>query len=697
MRNTQPAARLLIVEDQNIIAWDLKTRLENLGYQVTAIAASGEQALQQVQDTSPDLVLMDIILKGALDGIESAARIRANFEVPIVYVTAHSDEVTLQRASATEPHGYILKPFDDSDLRAAIELALVRHNLERQLRENEARFRALIEHATDIIVVLDARSRVIYTSPSARRLFGDSPLDRLDDLLAVYVNPEDAARLGAILSTIQQQPGAQISLGECLVRLADGGWHTLAGTVTNLLDNPAVQGLVVNAYDVTPQTRAAEAAERLFVAEQRHARELGLLNNAMHMMTSSLDLQQVLTAIISELKHVIDSEGLSVLLRDGDSLTFAAASGPGAGILLGTHIPLSAGVAGAVLQSRTPTLIENVQRDERFYDGVDRQSGFSTRSLLAVPLIAGDQVIGVMEAVNKVDGSFDPHDLELAQAIAASAVIAIKNARMYEALQEHNRLLQISQPRRIQTEKMAALGRLTTSLAHEINNPLQVVQGCHTLISETLEDPDQTDAQKLAAVRQDLTMAMGEVERMAALIRRLRDFYQPLHAPTGTTDLRAVIDAVLSLTRQQITGHQIVLEQQTGWREDEPWPQVAAKSDHLKHVLLNLILAALENMPSGGQLGLHFARTEFRRPNSEQVEPAVRIDIHDTGPAIPEELLPYVFEPFHAVRASDSGLSLSICYELVTSIGGEIAVVSQPEAGTTFTVWLPTHVVQLIT
>ena len=156
---------ILIVEDQNIIAWDLQTRLLNLGYPNSTIVTSGEEAIQYTQRTPPDLVLMDVVLRGALDGIETAMQIRALSQVPIVYVTAHSDELTLRRASATEPYGYLLKPFEDGEIRSAIEMALYKHRTDQQLRQSEARFRSLIEHTNDVILVIDAAGNIQLRQP----------------------------------------------------------------------------------------------------------------------------------------------------------------------------------------------------------------------------------------------------------------------------------------------------------------------------------------------------------------------------------------------------------------------------------------------------------------------------------------------------------------------------------------------------
>ena len=116
--------QVMIVEDEAIVSMDLRYKLEALGYSVIAEIKSGKEAVEAVSQLRPDVVLMDIGLSGEMDGIDAAAHIRSQFDVPVVYVTAYVDEATLERAKTTEPSGYILKPFDDAELRAVVEMAI---------------------------------------------------------------------------------------------------------------------------------------------------------------------------------------------------------------------------------------------------------------------------------------------------------------------------------------------------------------------------------------------------------------------------------------------------------------------------------------------------------------------------------------------------------------------------------------------
>jgi signal transduction histidine kinase len=131
-----------VVEDESIVALDIQHRLRAMGYAVVGLALTGPEALELVERTNPDLVLMDIKLKGPISGIETAEQLRARRDLPIIYLTAYTDQTTLERARISEPFGYVVKPFEDRELNITLEIALYRHKVEQQLRENQAALEA---------------------------------------------------------------------------------------------------------------------------------------------------------------------------------------------------------------------------------------------------------------------------------------------------------------------------------------------------------------------------------------------------------------------------------------------------------------------------------------------------------------------------------------------------------------------------
>ena len=180
--------RILVVEDEAIVLLDLKNRLNTLGYVIVGSASYGEDAIMKAEETHPDIVLMDIGLKGNVDGIEAADHIRCQLNIPIIYLTANSDFTTLQRAKVTEPFGYILKPFDERELRTTIEMALYKHALNIKLNQTRQWMETTLNSIGDAVITTGIDARITFLNPAAEAMTGWKSADAMNREISEVLN-----------------------------------------------------------------------------------------------------------------------------------------------------------------------------------------------------------------------------------------------------------------------------------------------------------------------------------------------------------------------------------------------------------------------------------------------------------------------------------------------------------------------------
>lgn len=185
--------RVLIVEDEFITGMDLRRRLEKAGLEVPAVVDTGQKAIDTARELRPDIVLMDITLREEMTGLASAKEITARYNIPVIYLTSHSDEGTIDEALQTEMFGYLVKPVDDRALRTTIQVALYRHAMERRLRESEERYRLVASHVDEGIWIIDPQGKVIYQNARAADIC-TLPADPAQELTITGILPSGACR-----------------------------------------------------------------------------------------------------------------------------------------------------------------------------------------------------------------------------------------------------------------------------------------------------------------------------------------------------------------------------------------------------------------------------------------------------------------------------------------------------------------------
>ena len=260
-------SNIMIVEDEGLVAQDLKRRLEQAGYSVPLVADSAVDALLGVEHLRPQLVLMDIRLRGPQDGIETADEIRRRFHVPVMYVTAHADQETLERARITEPFGYIVKPFHNVDFHAQIEMALWKHQIEQRLRISESWLSTTFRNVTDALIATDTNGDIAFMNTHACELTGwDWREARGKPLLDVFQAYEESTGLAAVHPIDALCQGREPATEPRTFELKPGGEKSpvyIEAELSANRDEESLLGIIVVFRDVSGRRRAEKQNLRL--------------------------------------------------------------------------------------------------------------------------------------------------------------------------------------------------------------------------------------------------------------------------------------------------------------------------------------------------------------------------------------------------------------------------------------------------
>lgn len=254
---------ILIVEDEYIIAMDLKLTLEALGYQVTGPTSSGQEALELIKNNKPDLILMDIRLQGKMDGITTARRIQELYDIPIVFLTAYTDNYTLTRANISSSSAYLVKPVESPDLKNTIELSLYKHHLEQELKESRERFRELFEQNLDAIILFNRESfRVIDVNAAALSFFQFSPQELTHDFQHAFVSPPIYHSFKTEITTFPFAPGHDFFLERFILKRKDNS-QVICSIKANIVRVLQENVIYCSFRDITEKIRIEQESQYL--------------------------------------------------------------------------------------------------------------------------------------------------------------------------------------------------------------------------------------------------------------------------------------------------------------------------------------------------------------------------------------------------------------------------------------------------
>jgi two-component system, cell cycle sensor histidine kinase and response regulator CckA len=306
---------VLIVEDERIVARDLQQTLCGMGYDAYAIASSAEEAIACAADRCPDVTLMDIRIEGDIDGVQTAELLQERFDVPVVFLTAHSDDATLDRAKRVKPHGYLIKPVRTAELRSALEVCLYRHEIERRLRERERWHSKTLESIADAVVTVDLSGRISFMNPVAEKLTGMSALEAIGrpvrevvKIMTEQGTPSDDSPLSVALR--ENRP---VELLEAdLLNHATGALHTISDSAAPVFDAGRRLGAVMVFRDVSEQRKLQKQLELANALASLGTMAAGVaheVNNPLSVIAANVEiLQDEMKIHRAELAPLVGSE-----------------------------------------------------------------------------------------------------------------------------------------------------------------------------------------------------------------------------------------------------------------------------------------------------------------------------------------------------------------------------------------------------
>lgn len=390
-------------------------------------------------------------------------------------------------------------------------------------------------------------------------------------------------------------------------------------------------------------------------------------------LSSMLDIDSLLDAILFTCIGQMGVSGAAIVVHEQSTGELSKVSIKGINLpeQASLSFPRVGPVARYLQRIARPQLFDEL-RNHIPEDSEDFASLKLLEAELVVPLIAKDNLLGILFLPRKLSGmAYQDNDLEFVSILVNQLSVGLDNAGLYEREKKALRELRSAQQRLIESEKLAALGKLSASIAHEVNNPLGIIKNYLAIISRLAgEDSD---------VKNNVEIVQEEVDRIALIVKQLLDFYRPTVEEPIEFNAGKVLTAVLDLIKNDFQDSRIEIE-----RSFDPAPlSLDGSPEKLKQVFLNLLLNARDAMPDGGKITI----------STRRLDKAVEIQFIDNGTGISQTDLQKIFEPFYTTRKDGgTGLGLAVCYGIIRSHDGTIQASNNNGGGATFTIRLPLKV-----
>ena len=412
--------------------------------------------------------------------------------------------------------------------------------------------------------------------------------------------------------------------------------------------------------------------------KDRYHQELDTILRFSALVNSSLNILDVLDNAMKWAEDFVDAEASSVygLNEENDTRFIRLGRGEKKAPVERITLKVGEGIAGRVVETGKPVVIQDVTKDKWFSDKFDRLTGFKTRSMICVPLVIKDTPMGALQVLNKKsDAPFNRADLELLMGMAQQIAVAMENAKLYQRLEKRFELtaeeLKKTQEKLIRTERLTAMAHLVQGVAHEIRNPIMTIGGFAKRIK-----PEVVGDEKL---NRYVDIILDETARLDRLVEDVHDFASVQSVSLRLEEITGVMDAIEKKFAPLAKAQKINLIL------DMPrsLPAINMDSSQMVSALSHLMENAFEAMPNGGSLTLR-AEVEGDR---------LGIALKDSGCGIPHDQLDSVYDPFVTSKPRGAGMGLTMVHQIIMNHNGEFKIRSEINKGTLVTILLPIPVV----
>lgn len=431
-------AKILIVEDEAITLLDLQRSLESVGFKVVSTVSTGEDAIQKAKELKPDVILMDIMLKDKMDGIEAANMISTFVDIPIIYMTSYSDENTFKRAKLTKPYGFITKPFNYEELRASIEIAIYKHEVDKKLRESEARFHSLYENSFDVILLTTPDGSILAANHSAEKIFdmGEEEIIKAGREGLLVKNEQ-------LKSALDERAKKGRAQAELIYKRKDGS--TFIGETTSSIFTDS-DGIVKTSMIIRDITDRKKAEENFRKEVERESFLLNLYKKApktadKELYECALDYAVSLTDSSIGFFHLISDDQKNIILNSWNSEALKTCN-----ISFKTHYPIEqAGNWTDCIQARGPVVYNDFKNspNRKGYP----EGHVSVKRFISIPVFDEDKVKFIFGVGNKIE-EYDDHDVLQIQSVANELYRIIKQRHWEYALKEAHDNLELKVQKR---------------------------------------------------------------------------------------------------------------------------------------------------------------------------------------------------------------------------------------------------------